>query len=265
MRALTLLQPSGALAGELSHIIRTRLRLPQLLYRPWLISIAANLADEGLREHLRGIAADPADPHSHPAQQALSEVGDAAALAAFVALLQGGGEEAQWAAGDARHEIPGLRCRPSSGAKRWKAARVPSGSRWPRHGRVRSPSSFGGRTTAIDNAGFQRLLGDAATTITAARDMIPVSEAMRHQLYQARHAHGLPASVIDFYNLLLTEPSVSALSDGLRTVPDNCVAEIRRQLDEFPGVTALKSYIREERTESGTRPTALARRTAACC
>lgn len=246
LRALTLLQPSAALAGQLSYIIRSRLRLPQLLYRPWLISIAANLADEGLREHLRGIAADPADPHSHAAQRALSEVGDAAGLAAVVALLQGGGEEAQWAA-----RILATRYLDFDAAK-LRGEEIESGPRafWIALASARQGSSTALRqhTTAIDNAGFQRLLGDAATIYYAARDMIPVSETMRHQLYQARHAHGLPVSVMDFYNLLLTESSASAFSDGVRTVPDDCVAEIRRQLGELPGVTDLQSYVSEEST-----------------
>ena len=248
LRALTLLQPSAALAGDLSRIIRGRLRLPQLQYRPWLISVAANLADEGLRGHLRGIATDPSDPHSRAAQQALSEVGDAAGLSPVVALLQGSGEEAQWAA-----RILATRYLDFD-ATQLRGEEIESGPRafWIALASARQGSFTALRqhTTAIDNSGFQRLLGDAATVTVyyAARDMIPVSEAMRDQLYQARQAHGLPASVIDFYNLLLTERSVSTLSDGTRTVPDDCIAEIRQQLGEFPGVTDLESYISEERT-----------------
>ncbi len=246
MRALTLLQPSAALAEEVSHLIRYRLRLPQLLYRPWLISIAANLADEGLRKHLRGIAADPADPHSSAAQQALSEVGDVAGLAAVVALLEGSGEEAPRAA-----RILATRY-PDFDARKLRGEEMESGPRafWIALASARQGSFTALRqhTTAIDNAGFQRLLGDAATIYYAARDMIPVSAVMSHQIYDARQAHGLPASVIDFYNLLLTEPSVSALSDGVRTVPDDYVAELRQQLDGFPGVTVLESYLSEERS-----------------
>jgi hypothetical protein len=247
LRALTLLQPSDSVTEALSLVIRDQLRLPQLLHRPWLISVAANLADEGLRQHLRGIAADSIDPHSRAAQQALSEVGDAEALPTVSALLHGTDEEAQRAA-----RILATRY-PDFDASQLRAEELPSGPRafWTALASARQGSFAALRehTTAIDNAGFKRLLGDAATTYYAARDMIPISVNMRRQLYEARSAHGLPSSVIEFYDLLLSEPDVTALPDGMRTVPDYCVAEIRQQLGAIPGVTDLGSYISEKRTE----------------
>jgi hypothetical protein len=246
LRALTLLQPPDSVTETLSCMIRDQLRLPQLLHRPWLISVAANLADEGVRQHLRGIAADSADPHSRAAQQALSEVGDADALPTVTALLQGSDEEAQRAA-----RILATRY-PDFGATQLRGEDLPSGPRafWVALASARQGSFTALRqhTTAIDNAGFQRLLGDAATTYYAARDMIPVPVDMRLRLYEAQGAHGLPTSVIEFYDLLLSEAGVSGLPDGVRTVPDYCVAEIRQQLDALPGITDLKSYISEGRT-----------------
>jgi hypothetical protein len=243
LQALTLLQPPPLSRAHLSRLIRNRLRVPQLIHRPWLISVAANLGNTSVREHLRGIAADSTDPDSHVAQRALAEVGDMDGLAAVMPILGDSGEDGYYAARTVATRYPNfditfLRGEEVEGGPRafWIAMAA---------ARRGSFKALQQHVTGADNISFQRLVGDDANLYYAARDMRPLPTVMRYHLQEALRIRRVAPRVEAFYESLLGETQFLLLSEGSRTVPDDCVEMLRSQLSEIPGISRLESFLAE--------------------
>jgi hypothetical protein len=255
LQALTLLQPPRLTKTRLSQLIRNRLRIPQLIHRPWLISIAVNLGDASVREHLRGIAADSTDPQSRTAQQALAEVGDEEILAAVTAALEGSGEDAYYAAPVVAARYPDF----DMSATRGEELESDRRAFWIAMAAARKGSftALQQHVTEADNISFRRLVGDDANIYYAARDMRPLPAVMRYHLQETLRTRRVAADVTAFYEQLLGENRALTLSEGTRTVPDDCVEIIRRQLGAIPGITSLESFTAEVEADVWARAASL--------
>ena len=170
LQALTLVQPPRHTRSRVSGLLRNHLRAQQLMNRPWLISIAANLGDVPLREHLRGIAADPTDPHMYAAISALGEVGDADALNALISSLERDGEQRSYAVRIIATRYPGFDL---SYTERQGIERDPAAF-WlalaaARHG---SFAAIQRDISAADNITFRQLVGDDANIFYALREIL---------------------------------------------------------------------------------------------
>jgi len=239
LHALTLLQPPGPTRTRISRLLREQLRMPHLIHRPWLIAIAANLADTALRNHLRGIAADSTDSFRQVAIQALGEVGDPAVFEALATYSERGTDERLLAArilavmrqdfivGPKEQEIT------NNPAAFWNALAAAQKGTF---------SALHERVTQMVDIGFRRLVGDEANIFYAIREFRSLSNELRDYLREKIDTLELAPDVASFYQELLAQTNTAALTDGWRTVSDSDAEKIRMQLYEIPGITQLESF-----------------------
>ena len=196
LQALTLVQPPRHTRSRVSGLLRNHLRAQQLMNRPWLISIAANLGDVPLREHLRGIAADPTDPHMYAAISALGEVGDADALNALISSLERDGEQRSYAVRIIATRYPGFDL---SYTERQGIERDPAAF-WlalaaARHG---SFAAIQRDISAADNITFRQLVGDDANIFYALREIRPLPRGLQDYVQRELDRRNLASSVSSF-------------------------------------------------------------------
>lgn len=240
LQALTLLQPPRLTRTNVSQLLRNQLRMPQLIHRPWLIAIAANLADSALRKHLRGIAADSTDPQRQAAIQALGEVGDPYGLEALKSYLERSKDERSQAARILAILLQDFNVEPLDK----KDPAYDSAAFWTALAAAQrgSFSALQEHVTQADEIGFWRLIGDEANIFHAIREFRSPSNELRDYLQQRLDTHELAPTVEGFYQELLEQTDITALTDGSRTIPDDEAEKIRNQLYEIPRITQLESF-----------------------
>ncbi len=243
LQALTLLQPPRHTRMCVSQLLRKRLRMPQLIHRPWLTAVAANLGDGSLRGHLRGMAADSTDPQRDVALRALADVGDACGLESISSSLGRTGAEQSHAAmiiatmyQDLDITSINVPVAEDGPASFWLAmAEACRGSF----------TAIEQRVTGADDIAFRRLIGDVANSFYAIRDLRPLTDEMRHYIEDTLTNRDLAPNVNSFYKQLLEEMKDLALTEGMRSVPDGCAEKIRSGLGRIPEITQLTSFAPE--------------------